>query len=616
MNQLLLFSVLLSLFSPAVSSAPESGVYSPYADRSFPERVFWGDTHMHSNRSADAYSFGNRYSADIAYRFARGETIESQGGQRVRISRPLDFLVIADHARFLGLNLLLEQRDPRFMQTGMGQRWGKFSPDQAIGKIMAEWNVSAPVDEPLSEVEASLRKEVWRSVTATADLHNQPGQFSAFIGFEWTSMPNLANLHRVVIFRDSAERAAQVQPFSVADSRDPEDLWAYLAEYEASTSGQAMAIAHNGNISNGLMFSDESLSGDPLSQGYAKSRSRWEPLYEVTQVKGDGEAHPILSPEDLFADYENWDTVVPTLGVKVEARKSRAMLAGEYARSGLLKGLVFEQRLGVNPFRFGMIGSSDIHTSLATLEEDNFFSKMPFEDPGPDRLKRKRDLFETRNYAASGLAAVWAHENTRESIFDAMRRREVYATTGPRITLRFFGGWDFDLFDHFRPDFVALGYNRGVPMGQELGPAPPDRAPRFLIVAARDPGGANLERIQLVKGWVEDNRLREKVWDVVLSDGRQPKDSMSPPIPSTVDRASATYTNTVGEVQMSTVWEDPDFDLAQRAFYYVRVLEIPTPRWTTYDAAFYGKPLPDGVPAVHQERAYSSAIWYSPDRSR
>ncbi len=618
---------------PAISQEVEvaaSKAYSPYVNHDYPENLYWGDTHLHTNRSVDAYSFGNRLTADIAYRFARGETVQTQGGQPVRIGQPLDFLVVSDHAHYLGVMPLLEASDQRILATPIGKHWKESAPDMKIRDFFVSWGATVsrrpetnPAPAPENELNDALRQTIWNEVTAEADRYNDPGVFTAFIGFEWTSMPDTSNLHRVVIFRDSADKANKVMPISVTDSRDPEDLWSYLEHYEQATSGKALAIPHNGNMSRGLMFTEKNYDGDPLTAAYAKTRARWEPIYEVTQVKGDGETHAALSPDDLFADYETWasftsqDNSESSFGNEIirDTNESVEKLTGEYARSALKLGLKIEEEVGANPYKFGLIGSSDVHTSMSTIEENNFFSKMPFEEPSADRADKDSGLFATKDYAAAGLAAVWAHENTRESLFDAMQRRETYATTGPRIALRFFGGWDFDDLDHAKPNYVDIGYSHGVPMGGDLAVAPEGKAPRFLIVAAKDPGGANLERLQIVKGWVDTNGdTQEKVWDVALSDQRKPKKNgkMTPPIKSTVDLDSATYTNTVGEEQLATVWEDPSFNPGERAFYYARVLEIPTPRWTTYDAAFFERERPDGVAAEQQERAYSSPIWYTP----
>jgi hypothetical protein len=477
-------------------------------------------------------------------------------------------------------------------------------------------------DDPLAGSTA-LTRSIWERLTAAAEEYNRPGVFTALIGFEWTSSPGGNNLHRNVIFRDGKAKADRVIPYSQYDSDDPEDLWAYMAAYEENTGGRVLAIPHNGNLSNGLMFDVETLhTGTSLDRNYAERRARWEPLYEVTQIKGDGEAHPFLSPDDEFADYGTWDK-----GSFGAEPKTEDMLEHEYARSGLKLGLALEESLGANPFKFGMIGSTDSHTSLATIEEDNFFGKATPAEPGaPGRFDEMitgllaepggPDIIQrSQNTLASGLAAVWATENTREALFDAMQRKEVYATTGTRITLRVFAGWDFTSDDVVRPDFAHTGYLGGVPMGGDLTEAPAGSSPKFMVRALRDPDGANLDRIQIVKGWLDGSgELLERVYDVAVSDGREigSDGRARRPVGNTVEVANATYTNSIGDALLMGFWEDPDFDPTERAFYYVRVIEIPTPRWTTYDAAFFGVDLPEDEPASHQERAYTSPIWYTP----
>ena len=398
-------------------------------------------------------------------------------------------------------------------------------------------------------------------------------------------------------------------------ARDPEDLWKWLARYEERTGGSVFAVAHNGNVSNGLMFSDKDFDGNPLTRAYSETRARWEPLYEVTQIKGDGEAHPILSATDEFADFETWDKG----NLTGNTAKEQWMLRHEYARSALKLGLKIESELGANPFKFGLIGSTDAHTGLATADDDNYWGKAAHLVPAPERLteilgRGKAFEWTARETVASGYAAVWATENTRQALFNAMRRRETYATTGPRMIVRFFGGWDFKPQHAHRPDFAELGYARGVPMGGDLTHAPQGRIPTFMVGSAKDPDGAFLDRIQIVKGWLDQSgKLHEKVYDVVWSGQRTVgADGKLPPVGNKVDVKTATYTNTIGSARLGTVWTDPDFDPAARAFYYARVLEIPTPRWTTYDAVRYGKPLPQDVPAAVQQRAYTSPIWYTP----
>ena len=383
--------------------------------------------------------------------------------------------------------------------------------------------------------------------------------------------------------------------------------------------GTVLALAHNGNVSNGLMFSDRNFTGKPLTAAYVKTRARWEPLYEITQMKGDGEAHPYLSPDDGFADYETWDKA----NINATIAKEKGMLKYEYARSALKMGLQYETKLGVNPFQFGFVGSTDAHTALATAEENNQWGKMGQKEPSdhrataviiPSQTGNKSIEYMGHEQTASGYAAVWAKENTRAAIFEAMQRRETYGTTGPRMTVRFFGGWDYASDDVHRPNFADIGYAKGVPMGGDLSNAPKDKAPSFIVQAAKDPDGANLDRVQVIKGWLDsDGKTHEKVYDVALADGRKPGAKVGS-IGSTVDVKNATYTNTIGDVQLATVWTDPDFDSKQSAFYYVRVIEIPTPRWTAYDAKFFNIDMPEGTKMTTQERAYTSPIWYTPGK--
>lgn len=605
--------LLLALISVTVNATVYlSKPYSPQASADYPQNLYWGDTHVHTTLSPDAYSLGTTLSPDNAYRFAKGETVTSNTGQTAKINRPLDFILLSDHAEFLGVFPLLDKKDPLFINTKLGKRWlAMYKNNQrmeAFNEFLDTLWGKRKFDYP-----KQVKQTIWQQVTAAADKHNQPGIFTAFIGFEWSSLPNGNNLHRNIVFRDDANKANLTIPFSSIDSSNPENLWQYLNGYEQMSNGKIMAIAHNGNVSNGLMFSDKNYDGKPLTQSYAKSRARWEPLYEVTQIKGDGEAHPYLSPDDAFADYETWDT--SNLSIE-QPPKEKWMLKHEYARSALKLGLQFEKTLGTNPFKFGMIGSSDSHTGLAAVEESNFWGKFGKDEPSATRAHENfRNTLITKNYSATGYTAVWATANTRAAIFDAMQRRETYASTGPRIMVRFFGGWNFQQGDDKRPNYVAAGYTNGVPMGGDLSQSPKNKSPRFLIVSSKDPNGANLDRIQVIKGWLnKSGEAQEQVYNVAVSGHRKidQKNGKVNTIKSTVNIKTATYTNTVGGTQLSTVWEDPDFNSQQKAFYYVRVLEIPTPRWTTYDAAFYGNKLPKGVPAIHQERAYTSPIWYTP----
>jgi hypothetical protein len=592
--------------------------YSPYVDQHFPKRVFFGDTHHHSSLSVDSGLIGNRHGPDVGFRFARGEEMRTSHGQRVKLNRPLDFLVISDHAEYLGIADLLNTADPALMATEAGKKW--YAAMKAGGE--AGWDATIEISNEIASGKPSFRdtkveRNVWEHVVDTASKYNEPGKFTAFNGWEYTPAPGGNNLHRVVILRDGPDRAKQIIPFSGFDSPDPEDLWAWMAEYEKKTGGQILAIPHNPNLSNGVMFA-ETVNGQRMTRDYAERRARWEPLLEVTQMKGDSEAHPILSPEDEFADYETWD--VGNLG---GVPKEEKMLQYEYARSALRQGLKLDDRLGVNPFKFGMIGSSDTHTSLSTVREDNFFGKLPHYEPSDTRyqemilrnIQTGEIMFSAWQTAASGLVAVWARENTRESLFDAMARKEVYATSGSRITVRVFAGWDFKADEVERQDFARQGYARGVPMGGDLKKAPKDKAPTFMVRALRDPDNANLDRIQIIKGWLDKKgKTHERIYDVAVSDGRKiGKDGRcKTPVGSTVDIAGASYTNTIGDPLLTAYWKDPDFDPKQKAFYYVRVIEVPKPRWTAYDAKFFGIKMPEEIPMTVQDRAYTSPIWYTP----
>ncbi len=596
--------------------------YSPYVGRNFPTRPLWGDTHLHTSASLDAYAWGDRLNAEDAYRFARGEEVRTTDGMRVRLSRPLDWLVIADHAEFAGVAVELLQGNPKLMVDAQSRRWhelmngGNEQATQAALEL-----ITAMGENELSDAffDKDLAKTIWQEHLEITERFNDPGAFTAFMGYEWSSTPSGDNMHRVVIFKDGIDRVGRTIPFSSNDSVDPEDLWAYMANYEAETGGSVLALAHNGNLSNGLMFDTKRWNGEPLTREYAEARSRWEPMYEVTQIKGDGETHPMLSPDDEFADYETWDRA----NLFMTKPTDPDTLPGQYARSGLKRGLAFEEELGANPFKFGMVGSTDSHISLAAVEEENYLGKYVNTAPSPERwghvsMQSADGAIQIMGWEAvsSGYAAVWARENTREAIFDAMRRREVYATTGPRMFVRFFGGWDFVAEDAQSRLPANIGYAKGVPMGGDLTDAPEGKAPSFLVAALRDPYSGNLDRIQIVKGWLDSSgETREKVYDVAWSDAerRQPgEDGKLPAVGNTVDVATATWTNTIGAPELITVWTDPDFDPDQRAFYYARVLEIPTPRWTAYDAARYGIEMDAEVPMTTQERAYTSPIWYTP----
>ena len=597
--------------------------YSPYAGRNFPTKVLWGDTHVHTSNSLDARAVGATLGPEEAFRFARGDEVVSSHGERVRLARPLDFLVVADHSDAMGAMNEIIAGNPDLMRDPTLRDWserinrgGREAIEAAVEIVYAFAGVAGP---PIPEIvlDPKFAATVWQRYLDTAEQYNEPGIFSAIIGYEWTSTENGNNLHRNVLYRDGADMARQMNPYTTAESFNPEDLWRWMADYEEKTGGDVLAIAHNGNLSNGTMFPNEinPATGQALTGDYAVNRIKWEPLYEITQIKGDGEAHPLLSPNDEFADYGTWDK--NNLGPYAKAEE---MLQREYGREALKNGLVLEQTLGTNPYQFGVVGSTDSHTALATADEDNFFGKLSHAEPSPERMHEPLAEFTDELYwdgwsvLASGYAAVWATENTREAIFDAMERKETYATTGPRMTVWFFGGWEFEASDAEQRAPGRIGYSKGVSMGGNLSSAPAGESPSFLIAALKDPYNGNLDRIQIVKGWVDDDgETQEQVYDVAWSGDRSiGQDGKLPPVGNTVDIENASWTNTIGAAELITVWEDPDFDPDQSAFYYARVLEIPTPFWTAYDAKFYGVEIPEEAPSMNQERAYTSAIWYTP----
>ncbi|MCO6412220.1 MAG: DUF3604 domain-containing protein [Thiogranum sp.] len=605
---------------------PANPSYSPYVDRNYPTRPFFGDTHLHTSFSMDAGAFGARLTPRDAYAFAKGNQVTASSGQPVKLSRPLDFLVVADHSDGMGFFPLIFGGAPAVMADPQGRKWNEM--------IRSGKGAEAAIDIITNFGKGTISKAImplpgtpayqgaWQETIKAAEEANDPGRFTAFIGYEWTSNTGGNNLHRNVIFRDNADKASRVEPYITMKplgSDNPADLWKWMAAYEEKTGGNVLAIAHNGNLSNGRMFPTVEAFGKKLDRDYVQTRAKWERLYEATQTKGDGETHPYLSPNDEFADFERWDKG----NLDGSVAKTKDMLQFEYARAGLKYGLQLEKELGTNPYRFGLIGSSDAHTGLAAMEEENFFGKTTPQEPSPERMTKA--FFDNPKtgvkvmdweVSSSGYAAVWAAENTREAIFDAMERRETYATTGPRMIVRFFGGWEFEADDAHNRLPAQIGYTKGVPMGGDLSAAPAGKAPGFLVAALKDPIGANLDRIQIVKGWLDARGdVQEKVYDVVWGDADKRKpgaDGKLPPVGSTVDVANATWTNTIGDPELITVWTDPDFDAQQRAFYYARVLEIPTPRWTAYDAKRFGiQPLP-GTTLTLQERAYTSPIWYTP----
>ena len=607
------------------NSHANTGTYSTGVGTDYPKQVFFGDLHLHSNISADAQSMGNLLltSAD-AYRFARGEQVMASNGLPARLKRPLDFLAVTDHAEFLGIYRMFNLQDPRLMATALGRAWRNKYGESITKETMAQGPIVEGNANPIVEFVTSinhpdpqrdayptaLKSAIWSDVARTADEFNNPGIFTAFSAYEWTAMYAGNNLHRCVILKDDADTVSQWIPYSAQSSSNPEDLWAALLEYEETTGGEALSIPHNGNLSNGLMWDNVTYDGDAINNDYAERRMRWEPIAEVTQIKGDSETHPTLSPDDPFADFERWDE----FNISNTIRTTPDMYPGSYARSALKRGLELERSAGANPYAFGMIGSTDDHTSLATAEEDNFFGKFANSEPGVRTGdSRMAGLNADWELGASGLAAVWAPQNTREDLFASMKRREVYATTGSRIVLRFFGGWNYAPDSVHSPYFETIGYRDGVPMGGELTPES-DGAPTFMVQAMKDPDAANLDQVQIIKGWIdEQGETHEQIFYVALSDNRSvdPETGLPEPVGSTVDLDNVTFTNTIGAVQLSAQWTDPDFDAAQPAFYYARAIEIPRPRWSEHDRKAFGMDFQD-APRTVQDRAYSSPIWYRP----
>ena len=609
--------------SPAASGDGTGTV----AVAAYPERVYWGDTHLHTDNSIDAFGFGTRLGPEEALKFARGDRVTSTTGVAAQLARPLDFLVIADHSDGLGATRRLYDAPRMLIRDETLRRWHDMmheSPQasqHAVAELItaaANGTLPAALRDPANQAKAT--EEIWQRHLQTIDRFNEPGKFTALGGFEYTLMPDGNNLHRVVLFRDGSAKTSQVRPFPGLGGH-VDELWDYMDAYEKKTGGHVLAIPHNGNVSNGLMWELTMPGGGPMTAEYARRRAAHEPVVEATQIKGDSEAHKFLSPNDEFASFgvAGWE-----LGnLPLTRRSTPDMFGGNYVREALKRGLTIEARTGVNPYRFGLLGSTDSHTGLATADENNFFGKHTGNEPSPKRVMSPQNLGTEQgrfgyHYLAGGYAGVWAKANTRAEIFDALKRREVYATTGPRMTVRMFGGFDFSPEDFVGQGWVRTGYQRGVPMGGEL--ADGGKAPVFMVEALKDPIGANLDRVQVIKGWVDGGGVsHEKVFDVVWSDAakRPISGGKVPAVGDTVDRAKASYTNSIGAKQLRALWRDPEYRAGQSAFYYVRVIEIPTPRWVLFDALRYNLTLsPDAMKdAVAQERAYSSPIWLIPKRT-
>ena len=591
-----------------------------------PTKVYFGDTHVHTAISGDAGGAGTRLMPRDAYRFASGEEVTSNTGQTIKLAQPLDFYMITDHSDGMGAIVDALNGTPNIMADEQGKALHEDFVAGGERAMQAAWRLSelfssGRLSKALNYQPGNPAYErVWHELVDAAEEFNRPGTFTTFAAYEWTSVSMGGNLHRNVILRDGPDRTRRALPFTTyppQGSINPRDLWQWMENYESTTGGQAIAIPHNGNVSNGRMvpLQDEFDLDNPLDRAYAERRQKWEPLYEASQYKGDGEAHPYLSPEDEFADFETWDWG----NLNLTEAKQPGMLAGEYARSGLLRGLKLERETGANPFKFGMVGATDTHTGLTTVVPGQYFGKFTAYEPSKGRATKRSNSnektglsYDAWRFTSSGLTAVWATNNTREALFDAMKRREAYATTGPRIQLRFFGGTTFTAEDIDALDIAGVGYAKGVPMGSDL--VTGAETPVFLVAASKDPLSANLDRIQIVKGWLDaSGEMKEKVYDVAWSGSRKPDEQgRLSPVGSTVDLELPGWEDSIGAASLVTVWRDPEFNDAERAFYYVRFLEIPTPRWTAYDRAKYKLDLPDEIPLAVQQRAYSSPIWYTP----
>lgn len=598
------------------------------------KQLYWGDTHLHTSNSFDAFLNRNRSATpETAYRYAKGlPVVHPYHRARVQIETPLDFLVVADHAELLGtMPTIYKTGIPR---DGLGlidqlkawytEYWLKDIVDSGAGREafvnFLPTNI-APIDAAAVSMGASripnaqlIARNTWLAAIKKADEHYEPGKFTTFIGWEWSSIPGGANLHRVVFTSTDAKIAGQFRPYRSAQSQYPEDLWHWLDKTTTETGAEFIAIPHNSNISKGYMFPEVTIKGQPVTVDYARTRLKWEPVVEATQIKGDSETVGSLSPDDEFADFETYPYYIQ------QHKETYKPSVGDYVRSALKRGLEFEQALGVNPYKVGMIGSTDSHTGLATAEEQNFMGKMAKDSVPENKLivPGARGIASGWAMSASGLAAVWAERNDRKSIMAAFKRREVYATSGPRIKVRFFAGWDFEEADVEAENLAQAGYRKGVPMGGDLmAPSPHAtrvQSPSFLVQAARDPLSGNLDRIQMVKGWLDEaGKSHEHVFNIVWSDDRKlDANGALSPVGNTVDEATGTYSNTIGAAELVTLWRDPEFDPDQRAFYYARVLEIPTPRHALKDALALGMERPDRGPTSLQERAYTSPIWYTP----
>jgi hypothetical protein len=598
----------------AQSTAPEP---QAAANNGLPRDAYFGDTHVHTGWSADAGMDGAITSPDDAYRFALGQTVTSNSGLEAKLDRPFDWFLVSDHSDGMGTIAEIINKNPLMMEDETLRRWSValVGTEEEAAAAKSELIVMQSEERlPPQMMNPDWMVSAWEGTIAAAEKYNNPGEFTTFIAYEWTvNSDGGNNLHRNIIYRDGEDHARQMLPLTTFVSQNPETLWEWMANYEATTGGQLLAMPHNGNMSNGRMFEEQRFDGSPMTPEWAQQRQKYERLYEVTQIKGQSESHPSLSPNDEFASWDLWDR-----GNLVVKAKSEGDLKYEYWREALKSGLRLEAELGTNPFKYGATAGTDNHVGLSTTEEDYFFGKFKTLEPRAGRwgfpiITGPTDVYMGWEQAASGVMGVWATENTRESLWDAMYRKETFATTGPRMRVRFFGSYDYNDSD-LSGDLVANAYAKGVPMGGDLSAAADGQVPTFIVVAMKDPESANLDRVQIVKGWLDAaGETHEVIFDVKWAGDREPgADGKLPSVGNTVNLDDATYTNTIGAPELTAVFTDPDFDPSLSAVYYVRALEIPTPRWTLYDKVQFGAEPDDNVPLVHQERAFSSPIWYTP----
>jgi hypothetical protein len=611
--------VMQATADAAGAKPSDVGSYLPDPGRKYPERVLWGDEHVHTGWSFDAGIAGATLTPEDAVRFGRGEQVTSSSGQQAKLARPMDWIAVTDHSDGMGTIDGVRDGNPEMMADPTVKRWHDMMAkggDEAIKAKIEVVTAQGQGTAPKVLADPKWMTTAWQQTVDIMEKYNEPGKFTAFISYEWTSnATDGSNLHRNVIFRDNADKTRGLIPLTTMPSADPANLWKWLANYEATSGGKVLAIPHNGNMSNGRMFEEQQYDGKALTKQWVDARARWEPIIELFQYKGQSEAHPSLSPMDEFANFELWDT-----GNLNGIPKKPGMIEHEYWREALKAGLRLEAKFGTNPFKLGAAAGTDTHNSLSAPIEDNFWGKFATVEPGPERWNgfyKKEGDYVRKDWtqSAAGYTGVWATANTREALWDAMKRRETYASSGPRITVRFFGGYDFTAADADAAKLVQAGYERGVPMGGDLLAAPAGKAPTFLIAAMKDPSGANLDVAQVVKGWVDaDGKQHEAIYNVVWSDSDKRKEANGklPAVGNSVDLSTATYQNSIGAPELISAFTDPAFDPKQRAFYYVRVLEIPTPRWTAYDAVRYKVKMDPEVTMTVIERAITSPIWYSP----